>query len=330
MKKIIVFIAITFMFQFGCQTNPPNAWETKADFGKVFVSSNIDSSKIFVDNEFTGFYTPDTLVLGIGLHKVTLSKDGYISASDEVQVEINAIKNLSILLAKLGEQRVVLIEDFSNVSCGPCVTSNKILKSLKNSYDKSKLLILKYATNFPSPVDPMHLASSGDSKTRMSFYNILFTPTIYINGTDKPIASDSNSIKEKIELHFLKPAQLKIVSDYYIRNDSIKVNIIVEILDDSNINFSNLKLFATIQESKIEYATPPGSNGETEFEDVLRKLLPGHNGYSISSLKDNNEVQFNWGTRIENIWNREKIEVIVFIQDSNTGVVFQASSSVLN
>jgi len=328
-KKILLTVfAITLISS--CETTPPNSFEIVEEYGKVFVSSNIDSSEIFVDDSFTGLYSPDTLTLLAGSYKLTLKKDGYISKSEEIVIESAKVKSISISLVEFVLQQVVLIEDFSNVSCGPCVASNQILKSLKKTYDKSKLLILKYATNFPSPNDPMHLASSGDAKTRMSFYNILFTPTIYVNGVDKPIASDSNSIKEKIDSNLLKSAKLKIDSDYSLKNDSIKVNVTVKVLDDSDLNFSKLNVFVAIQESKIEYATPPGSNGETEFEDVLRKLLPGHNGYSISSLKDNNEIQFNWGTKIESIWNRDRIEVIAFIQDANTGVIYQASSSVLN
>jgi hypothetical protein len=329
MKKIYIAY-ILFVLILGCETNPTNTWQQDLEFGKVIIISNIDSSAIYIDNTFTGFYTPDTLELEEGEYAITLSKDGYTSASGEVSIKSNEVKSILLELVKIGEQQIVLLENFSNMSCGPCVASNKNLKSLKNTYDKSQLLILKYATNFPSPVDPMHLAASGDSKTRMAFYNIMFTPTIYINGIDKPIASDSNSIKDKINLNLLKSAKFTIASDYSMSNDSINVNINVSVLDNSNLNFYKLKLFVAIKESKIQYPTPPGSNGETEFEDVLRKLLPGHNGYSISELKDNDEMQFKWGSEINNTWNRDKIEVIVFIQDSNTGIVYQASSSVFN
>jgi len=74
-------------------------------------------------------------------------------------------------------QRVVLIEDFSNVSCNPCVTSNLILDALANgTYSRSKVAVVKYATNFPSPSDPFYTGSRTDCDARMSFYQILASP----------------------------------------------------------------------------------------------------------------------------------------------------------
>ncbi len=52
-------------------------------------------------------------------------------------------------------------------------------------------------------------------------------------------------------------------------------------LDTTPINYSDLVLHAVVTETDIEFATPPGSNGETKFYDVTRKMLPSKEGTAI-------------------------------------------------
>ena len=107
MKYKLFFLAIFTLLIVSCNTNPPTESEPPVStFAKIFVNANIDSSKIYLDGVFSGKYTPDTLTLNEGDYSIKVVKE---------------------LVPKL-----VLIEDFANVSCIPCVQSNKILESLSN------------------------------------------------------------------------------------------------------------------------------------------------------------------------------------------------------
>lgn len=112
----------------------------------------------------------------------------------EVKIEITLVDDNTI-----SSERTVLLEDFANVSCNPCVTSNKIIQSLLHSYGSDKIVAVKFPTNFPSPVDPFYLAGKEFCDYRMSYYNILFAPTIILDGLVKPNAIDSNSIKDNLK-----------------------------------------------------------------------------------------------------------------------------------
>ena len=82
--------------------------------------------------------------------------------------------------------KVVLLEDFANVSCVPCVQSDQIIERYaQDLYGPSKLSVVKFATNFPSPADPFYLANKPTCDTRMSLYNVLFAPTIVVDGTNQ-------------------------------------------------------------------------------------------------------------------------------------------------
>ena len=320
----IVLILFAAILMYSCETNPPNALEVTDEYGKIFISSNVDSAEIFVDNVNSGYFTPDTIELKTGSHNILLVKEGYSSSSEDIEIEINSIKNVMISLVEQVAQKVVIIEDFSNVSCGPCVVSNKILKSLNSSYGNSKLVVVKYAANFPSPIDPMYLANTEDAKSRMNFYNIMFTPTVIVDGINKPIASDSNSIKEQIDENLLVSAKFELAADKSIVGEVIKISGTLKLLDSTELDFSNIVLHSVVIESTIEYSTPPGSNGETEFEDVMRKMLPSNQGYSITEIEGSNQISFNFETVINSNWDKEKLEVILFIQDKSSKKVYQA------
>jgi thiol-disulfide isomerase/thioredoxin len=325
MIKKIILIVFSFLLASGCDTNPPNTWTVTEEFGQVIVTSNVDDAEIIIDNISSGYFTPDTLRLKIGSYSIKLSKYGYISNSEDVEIIKDHTQKIEVNLIEQNLQKIVMLEDFSNVSCGPCVASNKILKSLKNSYTHKKIIVIKYPTNFPSPVDPMHLESPGDSKTRMAYYNILFTPTIIVDGVNKPIASDSNSIKSQIDENLLLSPKFEIIATDSIVGNILQISGTLKLLDETELDFNNLVLHTVLIESKIEYSTPPGSNGETEFEDVMRKMIPTTNGFSISSIENVESMDFKWDVEIKTTWNKDKLRTIIFIQDSKSGKIYQAS-----
>ena len=49
----------------GCETNPPTNPEIIIEYGKVVLTSNIDSADIFLDNINTGKVNPDTIIASV-------------------------------------------------------------------------------------------------------------------------------------------------------------------------------------------------------------------------------------------------------------------------
>ena len=66
MKKSL-FLIILLLF-FGCETNPPTTTDIIEEYGKVIVTSNIDSADIFLDGINTEKVTPDTIIAVVGNH----------------------------------------------------------------------------------------------------------------------------------------------------------------------------------------------------------------------------------------------------------------------
>jgi hypothetical protein len=222
--------------------------------------------------------------------------------------------------------RTVLLEDFANVSCVPCVTSNRILESLeKNSFASNKLKIIKFATNFPSPVDPFYLTAKPFCDFRMSFYNIMFAPTIIIDGLMRPTPSDSNQIKSGINQKLDLPSNFLIqLTQQKINNGLfIKLNISSNNIDTTFL--TNYFLRTAIVEKEIEFSSPPGSSGEVKFYDVMRVLFPNNQGINLKELLGSKT--FSYTEVIDSSWNIDKLKAISFIQNNTTREVVQTSNN---
>lgn len=296
--------------------------------GKIFISSEPDGAQIFLDQVNTGKVTPDTITTSPGTHQIELQRAFYYSLDQQVEVVKDSVLLIDVVLQETPPLNIVLIEDFANVSCVPCVTSNKIIESLTNvRYGHSKLVAIKYPTNFPSPNDPFYLANTGDCNARIGYYNIFSAPTTIVDGFLRPISTDSISIIAAVDQRLTKEIKFRIDVASNIVGSQYFTTITIKVLDGGGIDFPNLVLHTVLTETDIEFATPPGSNGETKFFDVMRVMLPSNTGQSLNGISQTEEVVFEYQTPISSSWVVENLNIIAFIQNKNTKEVYQAGST---
>jgi hypothetical protein len=304
------------------------SFSLEESFSKISVTSNISGARIFLDGINTGKITPDTVSTDPGVHMVSLERAFYLTATKEIEAIMDSVVSLNFVLEEEIPSNVILLEDFANVSCIPCVISDAIVESLTRvTYGYSKLVAIKYPTNFPSPIDPMYLANSEACDLRMSYYNIFAAPTTIIDGTERPISTDSLSVMAAIDQQLLKDTRFQIHVYDEIIGSTYYTTVTVKVIDGAGIDFSNLVLHAVVTETDIEFSTPPGANGLTEFYDVMRVMLPTNTGESLNGISQTEEVVYQWQTNINPIWNVNKLNTVAFIQNVSTKVVYQAGST---
>ncbi|MBP1683171.1 MAG: hypothetical protein H6Q27_735, partial [Ignavibacteriaceae bacterium] len=142
--------------------------------------------------------------------------------------------------------KVVIVEDFANVSCNPCVISNKILESLTEiTYGRSKLVAVKFPTNFPAPNDLFYLAAKEICDARISYYNVFFAPTTVIDGILKPISTDSNSVKTAVDSRLSITPRFNINIGDNLEGD-YSVNVDIKFIDTTSINLSDLVIHTVL------------------------------------------------------------------------------------
>jgi Outer membrane protein Omp28 len=241
--------------------------------------------------------------------------------------KIIATTTIDLNQSSTSTDKVVLLEDFANVSCVPCVTSDQIIESLLNdTYGPQKIAVVKFPTNFPSPNDPFYLANSSLCNARMSYYNIIFAPTLVVDGTLRPSATDSNKVKEKIDERLTNVAPFIINVSKSFQDSSLIVNINVQAVNISGITMSDLVLYTIVTENDIEFNEAPGANGEKVFYNVLRKSLPTDGGYSFTDILAQQPITEHWEADLLSNWNPDNIHIIAFIQNIQTKEVLQAGS----
>lgn len=329
-KKILPLLLVLALT--GCKTNPPIEpvvpITPPAQTGKVYIEGNIPGASISVDGQNTGKLTPDTITASIGDRLISLEKAGYIPIKNVITV----IKDSTLRYTfELNLQKTILLEDFANVSCIPCVASNQIIEALTRvTYGPSKLIAIKYPTNFPGPNDPFYLASKPNCDARMSFYTILFAPTTIIDGKMRPVSSDSLKIKDSINTRLQIPRQFEMTVTKSIVDSVYYTTVTIETLEAVGINFTNLVLHTVVTEAEIEFSSPPGSNGERKFYDVMREMLPTNAGESLSNINQPGVFTFNRSFVLSGSkasWQKSKLHTVAFIQDRVSKEVYQAVST---
>lgn len=218
-------------------------------------------------------------------------------------------------------QKIVLLEDFANVGCVPCVTSNIIIESLLHGTYAHKIAVVKFPIYWPTANDPFYLANESLCFNRIGYYNVQVAPTIMVDGLlSQTNGTDSVGLKEKIDQRLSVTAPFSINVNRTYQDSSLITDINVQAINLAGISKDDLVLYTVVVENNVEYDAP---NGETEFHHVLRRMLPVDEGLSFASLPD---TTLNWQIDLLSSWNPENLHVVAFIQNVQTKEVLQAGA----
>lgn len=221
--------------------------------------------------------------------------------------------------------RMVILEEGTNASCGPCAIQNPLLK-LWLQRNADRVIPVKYHAWWPGANDPMYLYNIDMNKARITYYSINGVPSGRINGLIAPSSGsyyegavgDTLALTRKLAtFSTTSPITLKIEFENNGANGKVRVNIV------STQNFSNLKLRVVIVE-KEHYYENAGSNGEKLFPDIARVMLPDHNGTTVN-LQANVEQNFEFDYYLKPEVNFE-LNAVVFLQDDATKEILQAGA----
>jgi len=288
-------------------------------FGYLFIESTPAGSEIFVDNQSTGKVTPDTIKVEPGTREIEINKNGYLSKQWSIKAARDSVIKLESLL--IIQQRV-LFESFANVSCVPCVDAAQNLHDFSSKTPDEQFAIIEYFANWPSPNDPFYKVSPADVNERVQYYSVAALPNLRINGEYNPNATDMSEIDDAYSAAFnAQNSKIGLSISKNLLDGQLSVTIEIYSFE-GNIEKADLKLFVAITEDEIQFDSPPGSNGLTDFEFVFRKFLSSIEGDLINT--GNNQYSFDYILDWPE-WNYANSHVIAFIQNVNTNRIIQSS-----
>ena len=221
-------------------------------------------------------------------------------------------------------ERVLLLESFTNTGCGPCAQYNPAMDALiANNADK--IAAIKYHVNWPSAADPMYLHNTGENGARTSYYSVNSVPHVVIDGnrySENPAQLNQNIINQLSVLE--SPMELRLTYEV----DEVKNIITVFVMGRASTDImGSLKLYVGVIEKEIHFTSAPGPNGERDFYSVMKKMLPNSTGTVLDEMMAGDYFTYVFTWELANVYNNDQLDAIAWVQNSNTKEVYQACRS---
>lgn len=230
-------------------------------------------------------------------------------------------------------QRLVLAEEFTQASCGPCAAQNPTYNALLSA-NTNKVVSIKYQTNWPG-VDPMNTQTQSFVGPRVTYYNVSGVPDSPMDGVEQSganyLGAPSNYSQAKIDAEYAVPSPFTInlthtfSSDY----DSIFITCVIT-ASQAFTPTGALKAHIAMVERTITFNSAPGTNGETEFYNVMRAMYPSAAGTTMTagSWTSGQSQTITIAKAIPAyIYKKSEIAIVAFVQDDGDKSVKQAGYS---
>jgi len=230
---------------------------------------------------------------------------------------------------KAQSQRFVLFEEFTNASCSPCAAQNPAFDALLTA-NATKCTSIKYHTSWPG-TDPMYTHNPTDVGTRVSYYGVSGVPHAVMDGSavtgSSYVGAPSNVTQAKINAEYAIPSPFELYINQQLSagNDTLFVTVLGKATQSVS---GTLAFHCAVIEKHIHYTSAPGTNGEKDFYNVMKKMLPSASGTSLPSSFQAGEyfvLEFYW--KLANVYNVNELSVVGFIQDVQTKAVHQAANT---
>jgi len=254
------------------------------------------------------------------------------------------MKKISILLAiiiagssflnlKADSPRKVLYEKFTNASCGPCAAQDPAYKGfLANPANKSLIIPISYHVNYPGR-DIMNQINPIIPGQRNQFYSVNGVPAGRANGILYPGTSQwyAGAPGDTIGINGTANTFRGTMSPIDVEINQItegrEVTASVKITTSSAL--SDKRLHIVFVERYFLHPSA-GSNGQTEFEYVVREMLVDNARSSagkIINLNPGENITVTEKWNVSNQSDPNQIYIVAFVQDITSKEILQVASN---
>lgn len=229
--------------------------------------------------------------------------------------------------------RLVMLEEFTSATCGPCVSKNTQFHTWQTTYP-DKFTSIYYHVNWPAAGDPMNLANPGEVSTRVSYYmspTNMYVPYSVLDGNYyNGSAGGWNMTTIDNRLAVPSPFELQLQHQVSAGQDTVFSTMLVKCTQNiaASITAHNV-----IIEKWIHYNSAPcaNSNGERDFYNVMKKMIPGSGGTTLpNSMVAGDYVLLEGVWKAGLVYDFTQIASVGFVQDKGTKEIYQTANSSAN
>ncbi|HZK07252.1 MAG TPA: T9SS type A sorting domain-containing protein [Bacteroidales bacterium] len=209
-----------------------------------------------------------------------------------------------------------LYEEFTSSTCAPCAMQNPALDAVLAANPITHSLI-KYQVNWPGVGDPYY---TPECSVRTNYYGNSQAPKLYINSNSQWVAGMTQAVYDSY-IGLPTTMAIDIVTAYIDPDGNVTI--------DANINVTeNLAAGLKLHIAVVEKTTHGNvaTNGETEFNNVMLKMLPNASGTTLEALTIGNTVAITESYNMSQTFMEEPADlaVIVFVQDDSNKNILQS------
>jgi len=310
---ILLGIFFTLLLMSGCIFSPTltggiSGIVTDNQSSEPLAGVSISAGNVTTTSDASGNYILNKIP--VGDREVTAVIEDYSSQSETVEIIENEITELDFQLIPLSQenQRVVMVELYVHVGCGPCGTVEPILEQLAQDYGPSKMILLE------EHLWDIYEIPEVDDRYDWYIPSGQGTPDALFDGLNqrRQGVNSYNHYKNIVDNELAKGANISISP--------------VKETGTSTITLSGT--IKNISSSALENMIIQGMVFEDRGENGLRSLvLDIFEGQIVSSISPDEIISFSF-TSEELIWvNESNVHGVIFVQapDSPTKEILQAA-----
>jgi hypothetical protein len=296
----------------------------------------------YISNLNIGSYQDDTASFNTlwnptnaGTYDIAIWADSLNGGSDMDNSNDTLHKNLHVF--DISSQRIPLLETFASSTSQFSVTGNTDLHNILST-NQNDYTLVKYPMSWPSPGDPYYTL---EGRQRRLYYSINTVPRIVNNGIVQfnPIGFTQQEFDDAKGLYSF----MNLSAEYSVGGQTIDISVNIDPLCNTAGIWDNLVLHTAVYE-KTTYNNS-SVNGEIEFYNIMKKMIPDASGTTLSNLAGpNNPTTVNLTYTFNGLYNLppgsdtpidhtfensvedfQNLGVAVWIQDVETKYVLQSS-----
>ncbi len=310
LRLSVVVVGISFLLFLGggCSSTPVSTGSiqgvvTDNQSGEPLAGVLISAGNVSTTSNALGNYILNKVP--VGNREVTVVLEGYSSQTKIVEIVENEIIELNF---QLMPQRVVMVELYVHVGCGPCGVVEPILEQLAQDYGPSKMILLEEHI--------WDIYEVPEVNDRYDWYipSGKGTPDALFDGLNqrKQGKYTYSEYKNVVDIELAKGANISISA--------------VKETGSSTITLSGT--IKNISSSALESLIIQGMVFEDREEKGLRSLvLDIFEGQTVSSISPDEIISFSFASGELNWLDESKVHGVIFVQvpDSPTKEILQAA-----
>jgi hypothetical protein len=218
--------------------------------------------------------------------------------------------------------KLLVLEHFTNASDPDSKAADDVVDGLEGQMRRN-LIDLQYHTSFPG-IDPINQINPNPASTRSGANGVYDVPFAVLDGSTDPDYRYDFSTgpeipgREDMDLQTLEIPKFKVDLEVDWFEDRVDISATVTCAVDQYL--SDLQLYIAIMETSVTAFT--GANGDTEFKNVVLKMLPYPSGQLLKGswyLGRSETREQSWEYEEGFVEDVDELAVVAFVDDRSPG-----------